>query len=113
MKVKTTNYGNSKEILKYRDHYVGTAVMVSDTGVTANADGKKIVQAGTLVGGTAMGAVKADNSATAEGVLLSDVDVTHGEAPGTMIIHGFIDVAKIPTAPVTAAKTALSMIKFV
>lgn len=113
MKVKTTDYGNSKEILKYQDHYVGTAVMVSDTGVTANTDGKKIVQAGTLVSGTATGAVKADNSGTTEGVLLSDVDVTYGEAPGTMIIHGFIDAKKIPVTAVTAAKTALPMIKFV
>lgn len=46
-----TIYTNSKEILKFPDHYVNAAVTVDDTGVTANADGKKIVPAGTIVGG--------------------------------------------------------------
>ncbi len=46
-----TDYLNKKEILKFPDHYVALAVMVSDSGVSANADGKKIVLAGTVVGG--------------------------------------------------------------
>lgn len=112
MKVKTTNYANTAEVLKYAEHYIGVAVMVSDTGVTVNSDGRKIVSAGTLVGGTASGAVSADNSATTEGVLLHDTDVTYGNAPGTMVIHGFIDLTKIPAAPSSGAKTALPQITF-
>lgn len=113
MKVKTTDYGNSKEILHSLDHYYGIAVMVSDTGITAEADGKKIVPAGTLVSGRASGAVSADNSATTEGVLLSDVDVTYGAGPGTMVIHGFIKADKMPKAPSAAAVSALPMIAFI
>jgi len=112
MKVKTTNYTSNAEILKYAEHYVGCAVMVSDSGVTADSDGRKIVPAGTLVGGTASGAVSADNSATTEGVLLHDTDVTYGNAPGTMIIHGFVDLDKLPAAPSSGAKTALPQITF-
>ena len=46
-----TDYLNKTEILKFPDHYVALAVMVSDESVSANADGKKIVPAGTIVGG--------------------------------------------------------------
>lgn len=112
MKVTRTDYGNNKEILKYPDHYVGMAVMVSDAGVSAGTDGRKIVPAGTLVGNSASGAVSAVNSSTSEGVLLSNTDVTHGNAPASMIIHGFINKEKIPAQPSAGALTALNMIKF-
>lgn len=112
MKVTQTDYGNSKEILKYPDHYVAKAVMVSSEGVAADATNRKIVPAGTIVGGSSSGAVKAVNDATSEGVLLSDIDVTHGNAPGSMVIHGFINSSKIPAAPEAAAKTAMSLISF-
>lgn len=119
MKVVKTNYGNFKEILKFADHYVGVAVMVDPEGMAANADGKKIVSAGTIVGGKAAPTLTDDtqpvvekNDAGAEGVLLREVDVTHGSAPGTMIIHGFIDPGKLPEAPSAAAVTALKQITF-
>lgn len=112
MKVKTTEYGNTSEILMFRDHYVGRACMVSDTGITADANGKKIVPAGTIVSGFASGEVSADNTAAAEGVLLWDVDVTSGAAPGTMLIHGFVNVSKLPETPDATAIAALPMIGF-
>lgn len=112
MKVKTTKHGNTSEILMFRDHYVGRACMVSDTGITADENGKKTVPAGTIVSGFATGEVKADNTAAAEGVLLWDVDVTHGAEPGTMLIHGFVNAGKLPEVPSDAAKAALPMIDF-
>lgn len=115
-KFVTKDYGNTKEILKFVDHYVGVAITVSDTGITANADGQKIIPAGTIVGG---GFLASDtfvatvvNGATSEGVLLHDVDVTYGPATGTAVIHGFIDLRKLPAAPVTAAVTAMKQITF-
>lgn len=116
-KFQVTNYGNKKEILKFPDHYVALAVTVDDEGVTANADGKKIVPAGTIVGGgfiedDTVYAVEA-NGADAEGVLLNDVDVTYGPASGAAIIHGFIAEDKLPEAPTADAKTALKQITFV
>ena len=44
-------FTNHKEILKFNE-FVATVVTVGDTGVSANADGKKIVKAGTVIGGT-------------------------------------------------------------
>jgi len=115
-----TNYLNKKEILKFPDHYVALAVMVSDEGVSANADGKKIVLAGTIVGGATKPVldnldepVIKKNGAGAEGVLLNDVDVTYGPAPGAMILHGFVAADKLPEPPSTGAKDALPMIAFI
>lgn len=46
-----TEYVSTKEILKFSDHYVAIAVMVDDTDVTPDENGKKIVKKGTIVGG--------------------------------------------------------------
>ena len=237
-----TEYLNKKEILKFPDHYVALAVMVSDEGVDPNEDGKKIVPAGTIVGGkdapvlenldqpvvdkntppakatkdfavaqdsgggninltlTAVAPGTAGNSITltmssqtaaagdevevvvtgtdivvkpvvdngtvtstigdvvnainanadakalvvasadedvldkvitknvaktnlaggsdgtvtgAEGILLNDVDVTYGPAPGAMLIHGFVAVDKLPEVPASGAAAALPMIAFI
>ncbi|MBN2980125.1 hypothetical protein [Cohnella algarum] len=112
-----TDYGNRKQILKFPDHYVNLAITVSDAGVTAGPDGKKIVPAGTIMGGGVINdptvlAVKS-NDANAEGVLFNDVDVTFGPAPGALLIHGFIDRAKLPEAPTADAVAALNQIKFI
>lgn len=110
-----TTFTNKKEILKFPDHYVNVAVTVSDAGVTS-VNGKKIVPAGTILGGGFLAdesvvAVKT-NAAGAEGVLFNDTDVTHGPAPGAALIHGFIDLDKLPEAPVAEAVTALKQITF-
>jgi hypothetical protein len=122
MKFVQTDYGNKTEILKFADHYAALNVMVDNTGVTANADGRKIVLAGTIVGGGVLAngtgnvVVKNTQGGTtgtagagvdAEGILLNDVDVTYGAAPGAMILHGFIDLAKLPAAPCVDAVNAL------
>ncbi len=57
MKFIEKTYTNKIEILAIPDHYVGIPVMVSDADVSANADGKKIVPAGTIVGGATKSAL--------------------------------------------------------
>lgn len=110
-----TTYGNKKEILKFPDHYVNVAVTVDDAGVTA-VNGKKVVPAGTVLGGgfLANGTAKAvkANDATAEGVLFNDTDVTYGPAPGAALIHGFIATEKLPEEPSAEAISALKQITF-
>jgi len=130
-----TEFVSTKEILKFPDHYVALAVMVDDDGIQANEDGKKIVPKGTIVGGKTKAVLdnrgepvvdkfvaadgEEDASAEgAEGVLLNDVDVTHGAKEGAMLIHGFVAVDKLPygddnaDAAGTAAEV-LPMIKFI
>ncbi|MYL56193.1 hypothetical protein GLW20_01580 [Virgibacillus halodenitrificans] len=118
-----TSYGTPNQILKFPDHYVSLPVTVSDAGVNADANGKKIVPAGTILGGgfladDTVNAVKATTSETpavsnAEGILSNDVDVTHGPATGSVVIHGFIATDKLPTVPTTEEKAALNQIKFI
>ncbi|MGO4498818.1 hypothetical protein AB4114_23325 [Paenibacillus sp. 2RAB27] len=117
---ETTYTNNRKEILKFPDHYVNLAVTVDDTGIVANADGKKIVPAGTIVGNgiltditkKAKKAITTAGVSNAEGVLFTDVDVTYGPAAGAMLVHGFIDIAKLPTAPTPEEVAALNQIAF-
>lgn len=116
MKFVQTSYTNKKEILKFPDHYVNLAVTVSDAGVPANTEGKKIVPAGTILGGgflasESVHAVKT-NAAGAEGILFNDTDVTYGPASGAALIHGFIALDKLPEAPTAEAVTALKQITF-
>lgn len=91
------------EIL-YNDHFVGMPCIVPSTGVTPDADGKKIVKAGT---------VYPANDATAKGVLLHDTDVTYGDAPGTFVVHGFIDNAKLVKNGITVTTEAISALKMI
>lgn len=119
-RVVKESYGNSQEILKINE-FVSIPVMFTDVGVSA-VDGKKIVKAGTIIGGKTKAVlenrqevVEDKNTAlkgeAAEGVTLYDVDVTGGPREGSMIICGFIDLNKV-TAPVAEAEVALDMIKF-
>lgn len=117
------DYGNTKEILKFPDHYVALAVTVDDEGILPNEHGKKIVPAGTILGGKTKPVIdntdeyvvekEGEDIADAEGVLFRDTDVTYGPASGALIIHGFIAQDKLPK-PVTAeAKAALPQIHFI
>lgn len=83
----------------YNSHYV--AVPYDCTQLTSLAtDG--VIPAGTVIPA---------NGATAFGVLLHPV--TLAENPnGTVVVDGFINVTKMPTAPVAAAITALKKITF-
>ncbi|MBG9785621.1 hypothetical protein [Shouchella lehensis] len=121
MKFTTEKFGNKKGIVKFPDHYVNLAVTVSDAGVSAQ-NGKKIVPAGTILGGGVLEddtvlAVKAtteeEGGSNAEGVLFEDVDVTHGPASGALLIHGFVALNKLPTAPTAEEKAVLKQITFV
>ena len=119
MDLKTTSYGAAKDILYLLDDYTAITVNVSATGVTAGDDGKKIVPAGTVIGGVledpTQAAVAAEGGSgegavAAEGVLMHDVDVTDGDALGTMIIRGVLDGTKLPADITADQKATLPMI---
>ncbi|WP_138496342.1 hypothetical protein [Paenibacillus pinistramenti] len=84
--------------------YVSFTYQISDSGVTADSKGRKIVPAGT---------VWPANDATAVGILLNDIDVTSGPQPGAVMVEGWVLQARLPVVPVAAAITALAgKIKF-
>lgn len=118
--VRVETYTNGKTIQKF-----GTAegdrampVMVSDVGVTANAEGRKIVPAGSIVGGGVLRdvnnkQVSVVNDGTAEGILSSDIDVTYGPASADMIVHSIINLSKLPVEPTAEAEAAMKLILFI
>ncbi len=115
--VKTVNPG--KDILYTLDDYSAITVNVASEGIEAGDDGRKIVPAGTVIGGVledmSEAAVPAEGGSgegavAAEGILLHDVDVTSGNALGTMVVRGIIDGKKLPEAITDDQKATLPMI---
>lgn len=110
-----------KDVLLNPDNAFEIGVQVGNAGVTA-VNGKKIILAGTPVGGT-VNVLETRNTvlavtnsgtdgANAQGVLRHDVDVTDGAANATLIVRGEVDSSKCPNID-AAAKTALKHIIFV
>lgn len=98
------NFGTTSQVnfLASADFQAFT-YQISDAGVVADANGKKLVPAGTIY---------PLNDATAVGITYTETDVTHGPQPGSVIVEGYILEGRLPVAPVAAAKTALKEIKF-
>ena len=117
-RIKTTTAVNVNQILFNTDPQVSVGILAANTGVTAGADGRKILKAGTPMTGSleARGTAFTKASTTegvsnAVGVLLHDVDVTAGNENATLLIFGFVDLNKVDTTTAalvtTAVKTAL------
>lgn len=119
---ESKSYTTRKTILV--DEFNSTALpcMVSNTGVTAGDDGKKMVLAGTPVYGDKLArntpfTVSAGKEGDKPvGVILHDVDVTKGTANSQFVIFGTIDITKVDSSVVSALKAAepdLKMIQLV
>lgn len=98
-------YGQAPGVLKFFP-YQAKKALIAESGVEADADGNKIVKAGTPY---------PSNDGNCEGYLLYDVDVTNGDAPGAVVFEGTIDNAKLTAAGITvnsAAKAATPRVTF-
>ena len=103
--IKKSSYVSTNQILFNTDPFVAVSIIVDDAlGITDTATGRKIVKAGTPLAGdltkreTAFVAVNEANASLAsdaKGILLHDVDVTTGDANGTLLIFGFVNVDRI------------------
>lgn len=96
-------------------HTIG--VVVGNAGVTADDEGKKIIPAGTIVGGTTSALLTRDTElkvitsstvANAQGVTVNDVDVTTGDNSVAMAVAGVVDIDKMPSAMQTLVTSSLS-----
>ena len=79
-------------------------VQVVAEGVSANADGEKIVPAGT---------VYPANDATAKGIIFEDVNVTDGDRIASLIVAGRVLQNRLPVAVNSAAKPVLAALGIV
>lgn len=123
--VRKETYGNTNQILFAVEHQVSIGVVVSKALGVAEGT-KKVVKAGTPLTGnldsrttafTAATAGSSSEASNAVGVLLHDVDVTTGDANGTLLLFGFVNTNRIDAttkAKLTKiVKAAMPMIKFV
>ena len=120
--ISKTTYGATRQILANVDLQSSVGCIVPQSlGVTVGT--KKIAKAGTPIRIDLMNlqtpATKADGTTALNAVLLHDVDVTAGNANGTALIFGFVNVnrveADVATAITTAANaaTASKLITFI
>ena len=119
--VNKETYGIRKDIvIGVESYYIALPAQVTNTGVTADSEGKKILRAGTPLAGDITKrdtAFTKTNGSTATAILLHDVDVTDGANNATIVLAGCIDTLKLDTATkalITAdVKAALPRIIFV
>ena len=105
---KTTGLSR-KTILYSTKLFFALSVIISNAGVEADSEGKKIVKAGTPLKGSLLNrdeafTVGAKDDAVV-GIAEHDVDVTAGTANGGIIVFGFIDESKLDTDVVTLLNT--------
>lgn len=94
------SYENEKQILIAPELAFTIGCLVGNAGVTANAEGKKIIKAGTPVGGTTSvltnrQTVLTKGASNAQGIVMHDVDVTNGDGRATLVIAGYVDLYKL------------------
>lgn len=121
--ITTTNYTNVKQILANVEMQASVGCIVAQAVGTTLASGKKIAKAGTPIivdysnlqtpatAGTATG-----NTPTANAVLLHDVDVTAGNANGTALYFGVVNINRLETdvqAKVAAGINKIAAISFI
>lgn len=116
--VTRKDYVNRKTILVDELNSSALPCLISNTGVTAGSDGKKIVKAGTPVYGSLMARNTAMTVSGAEnakpcGVILHDVDVTNGAANSQVLYFGFIDVTKVDSTTATTLKAQEANLKMI
>ena len=109
--ITKTSMAATKQILANVDLQSSVGCIVPQTlGVAVGS--KKIAKAGTPIKIDLMNlqtaAVKADGTTPLNAVLLHDVDVTAGNANGTALIFGFVNVNRVDSDVATAITTAVA-----
>ena len=109
--ITNTSLAATKQILANVDLQSSVGCIVPQTlGVAVGS--KKIAKAGTPIKIDLMNlqtaAVKADGATALNAVLLHDVDVTAGNANGTALIFGFVNVNRVDSDVAAAITTAVA-----
>lgn len=97
-----------KKLIKEKINFLASGKYTAFTYTVSKSKGevienRKIVKAGTIL---------PENDNTAIGILLEDVDVTNGDALGSLIEEGFIFKDKLPVVPDERAIEKLKKITF-
>ena len=107
--VAKSTYAATKQILANVDLQSSVGCIVPQS-LGATVGSKKIAKAGTPIKVDLLNlqtpAVKADGTTPLNAVLLHDVDVTAGNANGTALIFGFVNVNRVDADVAAAITTA-------
>lgn len=101
MSIKIQNAVPVNQILFCTEPQVSVGAIIDrGTSTFVTEEGRKIVKAGTPLSGTILSRpskfrAAADSVAPAVGVLLHDVDITDGDANGTLLIFGFVNMDRL------------------
>lgn len=119
--IKSTTLSGDKNILIAPELAFTIGCQVTNTGVVADSNGKKIIPAGTPIGGstsvltnrqTVLVVTNATaDGANAQGVILHDTDVTAGATTATIVLAGYVDLNKIPTLNSTVSLSKITFLK--
>ena len=87
-------YAGTKQVYEGKPEILASEKFVSFTVTVPTAMGvlngtRKIVAAGTVFPA---------NNATAKGLILTDVDVTDGDAVGALLVEGYVYADRLPAA---------------
>ena len=122
--ISKKTYGNvDKDILINKGTATIVNCIVSNTSVANNADGRKIIPAGTPIGSatsltTNPNAVlsttnSSSSGANTQGLLLNSVDVTDGNTNAQIVLRGTVDISKCPTFDATVLTALKGAFTFV
>lgn len=119
--VTKTSYGNVGQILANVQLQASVSCIVAQSVVAAaDSNGKKIAKAGTPIvvdfANLQTPVVAPSQNKTANAVLLHNVDVTAGNANGTALYFGVVNINRLETdvqAKVTAGVNTIGAVTFI
>lgn len=100
----------SKNILRNGTHFNNVSVKVN-TSLATVINGRKIIKAGTIVGADGT----KQNGVNSYGIVYEDIDCTNELKSFIyvpVVVHGVVELGRLPEAPTAEAKTALHSIVF-
>lgn len=108
MATTKTSYSADKNILIAPELALTYSCMISNTGITSDSNGRKIVKAGTPLAGdiTARETAFTATKTGAIGIILHDTDVTDTFGNGTIVMIGSVDLLKLDSTVVSMLDSA-------
>ena len=119
--IKTETLTNETDILIAPELAFAIPCIVTNTGVSANSEGKKIIKAGTPITfaadvfaanrqakGSAYLAAANSTGPAVYGYARWDIDVTAGDTNATLLVDGYVDLLKLDSAIQTLVTTTLT-----
>lgn len=103
MRSQRIEFIGEKTILAYAEPLVTKSITLGQ-GTGESENGRTIAKAGTVIPA---------NDATAEGILLSDIDTTDADVEAAVIIEGYVYEDRLPAELSAEAAGALKEIKVI